>query len=60
MLEEERELPNLRIAQGMSEGRHTGKPDAVIDFPKRDALRIVFNAVLGELRRTLIETGCNV
>src|SRR5579862_1089010 len=60
MFEEECELPNLRFVERMSEGRHAGKPNAVRDLPKRDALRIVFDAVLGKLRRTLIETGSNV
>ena len=39
----------------LTERGHSGKADAVIDLPKRHALGIVFDAVLGELRGTLVE-----
>jgi len=59
VFEEDRQLPDALLAQRLAERRHSGKADPVIDFPKGDALGVVFDAILGKLRGTLIEAACD-
>ncbi len=46
-----------RSFKRVAERRHPGEANAVSDLPIRHAVRIVFDAVLGELRRMLVEAA---
>ena len=54
MLQEERQGPNLLVIQGVLPGRHARPAKPMLDLPEGDALGIIFDAVLSELRRPRI------
>jgi hypothetical protein len=59
VFKEEYERPNVLIAERLLERGHARQSNPVRDLPINLAVRIVFNAILCELRRVLAEAERN-
>jgi len=58
MFEEERDFPEFVVGEIRSERRHCREADAVLEFPKRHAVGIVFYALFREHRRFDVKAFC--
>ena len=55
VLQEKRERPDLPVAEGVRERRHTSQTDTMLDPPERNSFRVVLDPIGRQLRRLLIK-----